>query len=69
MGVLHKCPVRQVLAPLSLLCGYSLKAKGVKNFGIHSFLASNTVSNEYYPVLARQLFELAVKLEKETGAD
>ena len=46
-----------------------LKAKGVKNFGIHAFLASNTVTNEYYPMLARTIFELAVKLEKETGAD
>jgi len=46
-----------------------LKEKGVKNFGIHAFLASNTVTNEYYPMLAKQLFELAVKLEKETGAD
>ncbi len=46
-----------------------LKEKGVKNFGIHSFLASNTVTNEYYPMLAKQLFELAVNLEKETGAD
>ena len=46
-----------------------LKAKGVKNFGIHAFLASNTVTNEYYPLLAGQLFELAVELEKETGAD
>jgi diaminopimelate decarboxylase len=46
-----------------------LKEKGVKNFGIHAFLASNTVTNEYYPQLAKQLFELAVKLEKETGAD
>ena len=46
-----------------------LKEKGVKNFGIHAFLASNTVTNDYYPMLARQLFELAVKLEKETGAD
>lgn len=46
-----------------------LKEKGVKNFGIHAFLASNTVTNEYYPVLAKQLFELAVQLEKETGAD
>ena len=32
-----------------------------------SFLASNTVTNEYYPVLAEQLFELAVKLKEETG--
>lgn len=46
-----------------------LKSKGVKHFGIHAFLASNTVTNEYYPQLAKQLFELAVKLEKETGAD
>lgn len=46
-----------------------LKAKGAKRFGIHAFLASNTVTNEYYPMLAKVLFELAVKLEKETGAD
>lgn len=46
-----------------------LKAKGVKKFGIHAFLASNTVTNEYYPMLAKVLFEVAVKLEKETGAD
>jgi len=46
-----------------------LKEKGVKNFGIHAFLASNTVTNEYYPELARQLFELAVRLKEETGAN
>ena len=46
-----------------------LKEKGVENFGIHAFLASNTVTNEYYPTLAKQLFELAVELERETGAD
>ncbi len=46
-----------------------LKSKGAKNFGIHAFLASNTVTNDYYPELAKQLFELAVKLEKETGCD
>ena len=45
-----------------------LKAKGAKRFGLHSFLASNTVTNDYYPMLAKLLFELAVKLEKETGA-
>lgn len=44
-----------------------LKGKGAKHFGIHAFLASNTVSNEYYPTLAKLLFELAVKLQKETG--
>ena len=46
-----------------------LKAKEAKKFGIHAFLASNTVTNEYYPMLAKVLFEVAVKLEKETGAD
>lgn len=46
-----------------------LKSKGAKKFGIHAFLASNTVTNDYYPMLAKILFELAVKLEKETGAD
>lgn len=45
-----------------------LKAKGAEEFGIHAFLASNTVTNEYYPKLAGVLFELAVKLQKETGA-
>ena len=45
-----------------------LKAKGAKNFGIHAFLASNTVTNDYYPILAKMLFELAVKLQNETGA-
>ena len=46
-----------------------LKSKGAKNFGIHAFLASNTVTNEYYPALARILFELAVELHEKTGAD
>ncbi len=44
-----------------------LKELGAKEFGIHSFLASNTVSNEYYPTLARILFKLAVELQQETG--
>ena len=44
-----------------------LKAKGVKHFGIHAFLASHTVTNGYYPELARQLFQLAVDMKKETG--
>ena len=45
-----------------------LKSKGAKRFGIHAFLASNTVTNEYYPQLAGQLFELAVEVQKATGA-
>ncbi len=46
-----------------------LKSKGAKRFGIHAFLASNTVTNEYYPMLAKVLFELAVRLKEETGAE
>ena len=46
-----------------------LKSKGAKHFGIHAFLASNTVTNEYYPLLAKILFELAAELKEETGAD
>lgn len=46
-----------------------LMAKGAKKFGLHAFLASNTVTNEYYPTLAKDMFELAVRLKKETGAD
>ena len=44
-----------------------LKSKGAKEFGIHAFLASNTVTNEYYPMLAEVLFKTAVKLKEETG--
>lgn len=46
-----------------------LREKGAKHFGLHAFLASNTVTNEYYPMLAKVLFELAVRLKKATGAD
>lgn len=45
-----------------------LKSKGVEEFGIHAFLASNTVTNDYYPMLAKVLFETAVEIQKETGA-
>ncbi|MCR5005723.1 MAG: diaminopimelate decarboxylase [Clostridiales bacterium] len=44
-----------------------LRDKGAKHFGIHAFLASNTVTNEYYPTLAATLFDLAVRILKETG--
>ncbi|MCI6730172.1 MAG: diaminopimelate decarboxylase [Clostridiales bacterium] len=44
-----------------------LSQKGVKHFGIHALLASNAVSNEYYPELAAQLFRLAVRLQRATG--
>lgn len=44
-----------------------LKEKGCEEFGMHAFLASNTVTNEYYPMLAKVLFEMAVKIKEETG--
>ncbi|MBQ7766102.1 MAG: diaminopimelate decarboxylase [Lachnospiraceae bacterium] len=54
--------------PEQMVEGFKLlKAKGAKHFGIHAFLASNVVQNEYYPMLAKVLFELAVKLKEETG--
>ena len=44
-----------------------LKELGAEEFGIHAFLASNTLSNDYYPALARILFQLAVEVREETG--
>ena len=44
-----------------------LKALGARRFGIHAFLASNTLSNAYYPTLAGILFQTAVELKEETG--
>lgn len=44
-----------------------LKELGTKEFGIHSFLVSNTVTNDYYPILARELFKLATEVKEETG--
>ena len=44
-----------------------MKEKGVERFGIHSFLVSNTVTNDYYPTLARTLFELCVEIKETVG--
>ena len=53
-----------------LLQGFKeLKAAGVKEFGLHSFLASNTVTNDYYSTLASELFELAVEIKNEVGIE
>ncbi|MDK2807693.1 MAG: diaminopimelate decarboxylase, partial [Clostridiales bacterium] len=46
-----------------------LQKLGAKHFGIHSFLASNTVTNDYYPTLAKILFELAVEIKEKTGIE
>lgn len=51
-----------------LIEGYRiLKEKGAKRFGMHAFLASNTLTNEYYPVLAAILFRAAVEIKEKTG--
>lgn len=53
-----------------LIQGYKdLKEKGVQKFGLHAFLASNTVTNDYYPTLAAQLFELAVEIKETVGVE
>ncbi len=44
-----------------------LRDKGAKKFGLHAFLVSNTVTNDYYPALAKTLFELVVELKEKTG--
>ena len=44
-----------------------LKALGVRRFGLHAFLSSNTVDNGYYPTLAKILFTCGRDLAEETG--
>lgn len=46
-----------------------LKERGVKKFGIHAFIASNTVTNEYYPMLSGKLFDLITRISKEVGIE
>ncbi|MDO4484051.1 MAG: diaminopimelate decarboxylase [Clostridia bacterium] len=44
-----------------------LKELGAEEFGLHAFLSSNTITNDYYPTLARLLFEAGKKLSALTG--
>jgi diaminopimelate decarboxylase len=58
------------LTKAQLFEGYKiLKDKGAKRFGIHSFLVSNTVTNDYYPALARTLFNLVVEIKEQLGIE
>lgn len=53
-----------------LIDGYRiLKEKGAKKFGMHAFLASNTLTNDYYPTLAGILFRTAVEIKEKTGVE
>ncbi|MBQ8903245.1 MAG: diaminopimelate decarboxylase [Oscillospiraceae bacterium] len=50
--------------------GYRLlKEKGAKRFGMHAFLASNTLTNDYYPVLAAIMFRAAVEIKEKSGVE
>ncbi len=44
-----------------------MKEKGVKRFGLHTMVASNELDGTYIVETARMLFELCVKIQKETG--
>ena len=44
-----------------------LKALGAKEFGLHAFLSSNTINVEYYPTLARILFQVGKEMAEKTG--
>ena len=46
-----------------------LKEKGAKKFGMHAFLASNTLTNDYYPVLAAIMFRAAVEIKEKSGVE
>ena len=56
------------MTPEQIIEAYKrLSDLGVEELGLHSFLASNTLSNDYYPALAKILFELAVEIKEKTG--
>ncbi len=46
-----------------------LQALGVKRFALHAFLVSSALDVNYYPALAKLLFNTARELHDETGAD
>ena len=55
--------------PQMLEAARQLRDLGVEHIGVHALLASNTLSNDYYPTLARTLFAMAVRIEREVGVD
>lgn len=46
-----------------------LQAEGVKQFGLHALLASNSTDEAYYPTIAKILFKLAAEAHEMIGAD
>lgn len=47
----------------------SLRDLGAKRFGIHCMAASNSLDGEYYPQLARLLFELTLEVKSRLGIE
>ena len=63
------CDAKYGMTEQQMIDSYKkLMQKGAKQFGIHAFLASNTISDAYYPELAGILFQLAVRVQQATGA-
>jgi len=46
-----------------------LQAEGVKQFGLHTLLASNSTDQAYYPTIAKMLFKLAKEAHEMIGAE
>ncbi len=46
-----------------------LRGLGAKSFGIHSMAASNSLNQDYYPALARELFDLAIQVQDRLGIE
>lgn len=45
----------------------TMQKKGVKRFGLHTMVASNELESSYFVETARMLFEMAVKIKRESG--
>ena len=45
----------------------ALRQKGVSRFGLHAMLASCSLEQEYYPALARELFDLVLEIREKLG--
>jgi diaminopimelate decarboxylase len=53
-----------------LLEGYAdLKKRGVKRFGLHTMVASNELSNDYFIETARILFDRVLEISRAVGID
>lgn len=51
-----------------LFRGYeTVREKGTRRFGIHTFIISNELNRSYFVETARMLFELAIELKREIG--